>query len=371
MSPDGKLYPPHNNLPTMSTGKLLEFFVRIPKLLPDGSNWVIFKDHFAFAAAAALLDKHLDGSALEPTAPTFALTGPTPLTADQQTEVESYETALSVWQTGEAVLKQAIASTIPDSLFLDVRKELTAQLMWDAVANKREKKPRMVTVDLRRKLQSEKCDESGDVCAHLIKLQTMREDLASMGRSISDEDFTSIILGSIPLSYDTFISTMSATFTLLGSSLSPTNLIDATGDEADRKAIKTPTKSKKDNHDAAFTAGSQSRDGKRSGQSGLGSGSKKPKKDIECFNCHKKGHMKADCWAPVVVLRERDHEDRRARRQQLRQVLRLRWMGFGWQMPRQMLLGMLWRDLCTSGWRIFQEMARCCGMSLRWQEKLQ
>ena len=50
--------------------------------------------------------------------------GPTPLTADQQPEVESYKTALSVWQTGKAVLKQVIASTILDSPFLDVRKEL-------------------------------------------------------------------------------------------------------------------------------------------------------------------------------------------------------------------------------------------------------
>ena len=31
-----------------------------------------------------------------------------------------------------------------------------------------------------------------------------------MGGSINDEDFTLIILGSIPLSYDTFISAMSA-----------------------------------------------------------------------------------------------------------------------------------------------------------------
>ena len=169
--------------------------------------------------------------------------------------------------------------------------------MWDAVTNKHKKKSRMVTVDLHRKLQSEKCDKSGDVHAHLIKLQTIHEDLASMGRSISDEDFTSIILGSIPLSYDTFISAMSATSTLLGSSLSPTNLIDAINDEADRKAIKTLTKFKKDDHDTAFTAGPQSRDGKRSGRSGSGSGSRKPKKDVECFNCHKKGHMKADCWA--------------------------------------------------------------------------
>jgi hypothetical protein len=28
----------------------------------DGSNWVIFKDRFAFAAAAAGLEKHIDGT---------------------------------------------------------------------------------------------------------------------------------------------------------------------------------------------------------------------------------------------------------------------------------------------------------------------
>jgi hypothetical protein len=31
---------------------------------------------------------------------------------------------------------------------------------------------------------------------------------------------------------------------------------------------------------------------------GGGSGSKKSKKDVECFNCHKKGDFKQDCWAP-------------------------------------------------------------------------
>jgi hypothetical protein len=45
----------------MSNGKLLEFFICIPKLLPDGSNWVIFKYRFAFAATATVLNKHLNG----------------------------------------------------------------------------------------------------------------------------------------------------------------------------------------------------------------------------------------------------------------------------------------------------------------------
>ena len=63
----------------------------------------------------------------------------------------------------------------------------------------------MVTVDLRCKLQAEKCPDHGDMCAHLNKLQMMRKDLALMGASIADEDFTLIILGSILPLYDTYI----------------------------------------------------------------------------------------------------------------------------------------------------------------------
>ena len=102
-----------------------------------------------------------------------------------------------------------------------------------------------------------------------------------------DEDFTSIILGSILPLYDTYIAVITATSSLLNQSLSPTNLIDTIWDEVDQRAIKN-SKSKWDEHEAAFSAG----------PSKMGNGSsKKSKKDIECYNCHKKGHFKSDCWA--------------------------------------------------------------------------
>ena len=81
---------------------------------------------------------------------------------------------------------------------------------------------------------------------------------------------------------------ISATSSLLNQSLSPTNLIDTICDEVDQKAIKN-LKSKRDEDDAAFVAGPSKK--------GSGS-SRKSKKDIECQNCHKKGHTKAECWAP-------------------------------------------------------------------------
>ena len=39
------------------------------KLEVDGSNWVIFKDWFLFAAAAAALKGHIDGTEEPPVAP--------------------------------------------------------------------------------------------------------------------------------------------------------------------------------------------------------------------------------------------------------------------------------------------------------------
>ena len=39
----------------------------------DGSNWVIFKDRFAFAAAAAGLEKHIDGTGTPPNPPSLFL----------------------------------------------------------------------------------------------------------------------------------------------------------------------------------------------------------------------------------------------------------------------------------------------------------
>jgi hypothetical protein len=215
----------------MSTinSKVLEFFAKIPKLEADGSNWVIFKDRFLYAAAAASLSSHIDGTGVAPSP--LAYSGM--LTEEERKKTEEYEANLFRWQSDEAIIKQAIASLISDSLFLEVRKKETARDMWEAVKSQREKKSRMVTVDMRRRLQAEKCAEKGDVHTHLNKLLALREDLASMGGSITDEDFTTIVLGSIPQSYDTYIAAITATSSLLNQTLSSTNLIDTIRDECD------------------------------------------------------------------------------------------------------------------------------------------
>ena len=57
-------------------------------------------------------------------------------------------------------------------------------------------------------------------------------------------------------------------------------------DEYDRRSTRQGAPKEK-NSDVAFFAG-----GNKGGKVG-----KRSDKDIECYNCHKKGHKKADCWA--------------------------------------------------------------------------
>jgi hypothetical protein len=71
------------------------------------------------------------------------------LKEDQMEILKEQEMRRTKWEMEENIVKQALASVIPDSLFIEVRRKEMAALMWDAVRDQREKKSHMVTVDMR------------------------------------------------------------------------------------------------------------------------------------------------------------------------------------------------------------------------------
>ena len=122
----------------------------------------------------------------------------------------------------------------------------------------------MVTVDLRRRLQEQRCTDKDDVCAHLAKLHSMREDLAAMGHSPTDDDFYAIILGSMLTSYETYISSLTATSTVTGNVLTPEQLMSALTDEYDRRTLRTKSgRSGGDPNDVAMLASDRGGKGKK------------------------------------------------------------------------------------------------------------
>jgi hypothetical protein len=124
-----------------------------------------------------------------------------------------------------------------------------------------------------------KMREDENVHTHLDNVANLREQLAAMGTTIPESEYASILLGSIPASYETMTSAMSTAAKLGNNTLTPAIVTSLIIDEFDRRVLRKP----QEGQDEALGA-----------NAGKG---KKSKKDVECFNCKKRGHMKADCWA--------------------------------------------------------------------------
>ena len=174
-----------------------EHRINIPKLAADGSNWVIYRDRMLWAMSLRILSEHLTNVSMPEV---YAAAG-TVNGVDAPTR----------WAHGEATVKQAIAASVPDSIFNHIKSKTRAKDVWDALKALFEGRSQMIVVDLRRKLQSMKCGEDDNVRVHFDQIADIREQLASMGTSIPDSEYASILLGSIPTSYEPATSAMSTT----------------------------------------------------------------------------------------------------------------------------------------------------------------
>ena len=100
-----------------------------------------------------------------------------------------------------------------------------------------------------------------------------------MGKDINDEDYADVLMSSLPPSYDTACLSINVSAHLMQSKITSDAFQVYILDEYELCELRS---NKKDTKDEAFTTDASK---------------KKPKKDIECHNCHKHGHVKAHCWA--------------------------------------------------------------------------
>jgi hypothetical protein len=270
-----------------STSKLGDEFLRIPKLDVSGSNWVLYKERFFWALDARGILEHINGIADQPTDPIPEKVREEKKLSDEQKVLDKeYQREFREWRQSEAVAKQQIASSIPDSLFMKIRAKGTAYEIWKELENHFQNRSRMVSVDLRRRIQEVRCAEKGDMISHFATLRMMREDLAAMGQALTEDDFYAIILGSLPSSYDPYISAVNATSSVMGKTISADDLMLTVTEEYERRNLRNKT-------------GKKGEDAFYSNDSGKGQkGGSSSKKNVECHNCHKKGHYKSECWAP-------------------------------------------------------------------------
>ena len=175
-----------------------------------------------------------------------------------------------------------VVTSVPDSVFNHIKGSANAKSIWDELKKIFEGCTRNLLIDLGRKLQNMRCREDNDVHTHFELLANHHKQLAAMGQIISDEQYTNILMGSLPSSYNTNISIIMTNANMSSTTITPATIICIITDEYNKHVLKNPKP--KILSDEVFATDAQKN-------------KKKNKCDIECFNCHKKGHMKSECWA--------------------------------------------------------------------------
>jgi hypothetical protein len=121
--------------------------------------------------------------------------------------------------------------------------------------------------------------EDDDIYAHFVKLANMHKQLAAIGELILDQHYANILLASLLKCYEMHITAIMTNVNDTGRGIEPQKVIRLITNDYDRTMM---AKEAKKTEDQAFMASNQQNKGK-------------DKHNIKCYNCKKKGHIKANC----------------------------------------------------------------------------
>jgi LTR polyprotein gag-polypeptide-like protein len=194
-------------LASMST----DLKLHLPMLAMDGSNWITYHNCISWLLKMRGLSDHL--TSIAATVP-YKSTG----TINRLTPKEC-------WTTDENAASQLIGAMIPDSVFHKIKMANHVKDLWDTLKALFEGKSRMLLIDLGRKLQNMHCGDNEDVHAHLEKLADLHKRLSTFGRTVDDNEYVSVLIGSLPTSYDTTINTLTTSCNVTNTDITPTAII--------------------------------------------------------------------------------------------------------------------------------------------------
>src|SRR6267142_3181193 len=245
--------------------------VQVPKLSLDGSNWVTYRDRLKWAMQANTFDDHAEASS--PSAEYTALGTIGGVTSGVR------------WAKEENMIKLILGSTLPDSAFNRIKMTANVHNAWEILKWVFEEQSKALVADVIRRFRNKRCKEDESVRNHFEYLSDLCEQLAAMGKAVTDEDYTDTLLALLPASYDGAVSSMSASARLSMKVLTSEIFEQFILDESERRQVKDKYA---ESRNEALAAESGSRKGKDKS---------KDKKKVECYNCHKTGHYKSECWA--------------------------------------------------------------------------
>ena len=117
----------------------------------------------------------------------------------------------------------------------------------------------------------------------------MYQQLKGMGEEITEDDFMSLILASLPKSYQLLINTISLQNHATPKAIKPSIIMESILEEIDQLQIEDSESKAAEN--AMMVKGSKGKGKKKKNPTHSSGKSTNP--DIECWNCSKKGHIRS------------------------------------------------------------------------------
>jgi gag-polypeptide of LTR copia-type len=249
--------------------------VHVPKLRDNGSNWVDYKSKVENALGAKGVIRHIEGTAVmykpyEQESGVY-VTSPGVVATDEQ--IEAREKKIDEYNQREYMAKHILLSSVSQRVASLIR-DRSAAGMWKTIMDDATDKSDIHITQVKRKLHEAKCEGNpGTVRSHLNNLTELHDELLGMGQAV--DDFTSIIINSMPPSYHNLISAVNGSARSGGGFLSADDLMVILTEEDDYR--KGQKKSKGDNMALSAAKG------------------KTAKKPV-CDNCNREGHTGPNCY---------------------------------------------------------------------------
>src|SRR6266702_2413643 len=158
----------------------------IPCLEPNGSNGAIFSMRFQEAMEA----NQKWGQ--------FAGTTPCPVPANATTPTDAEAKAVADWRQDEIVAKYLLSQRLPDSTAFRLKSLTSAKERWTKVKTEFSVKSQYAEADLLTAFSEMHCPRGGDVRTFLGQMRVKREELAARGVTMTEKEYRSAIIKSLP-----------------------------------------------------------------------------------------------------------------------------------------------------------------------------
>jgi len=211
---------------------------------------------------------------------------------------KSNESAIEIWNEKDHKALSTISLCVDDSALVYIAGAKTSKEAWDTLKRMYEAAGTISIIATRRKLFRTHCPEGADIEEHIRTLCGLRQQLASQGQAMLGSEFSTILLTSLPDSWDFFASTIDKSTILDTADPDSSKLISKILEEDLRK------KSKNTSSEIALPAhGNHNYQGPSTTNNH--SHRSKYNANVTCHYCKHVGHIQKECRTKKRDLQNR------------------------------------------------------------------